>query len=74
MRRRRAAPLVGASLLLLAGCGKQNAYVPPPPPEVGAAAPLARSVTPYLEATGTTVAYNSVDLMARVEGFVQSID
>ena len=74
MRRRRAAPFAAASLLLLAGCGKQNAYVPPPPPEVGVAAPLARSVTPYLEATGSTVAYNSVDLVARVEGFVQSID
>ena len=35
---------------------------------------MARRVTPYLEATGNTVAYNQVDLVARVEGFVQSID
>ncbi len=60
--------------LLLAGCGKQNAYVPPPPPEIGVAPPLARSITPTLDATGTAVAYNDVDLVARVEGFVQTID
>lgn len=74
-RRFALAPLVGAcALLLLAGCGKKNAYVPPPPPEVGVAKPLARDVTPYLAATGSTAAYNDVDLVGRVEGFVQSID
>lgn len=67
-------PLAAACVLLLAGCGKKNAYVPPPPPEVGVAKPLTRQVVPYLEETGTAVAYNSVDLVARVEGFVQSID
>lgn len=66
--------LAGAGLLLLASFGRKNLYVPPPPPEVGIAHPLQRSVTPHLEATGTTVAYNEVDLVARVEGFVQSID
>jgi len=30
-------------------------------------------MTPYLEATGNTVAYNQVNLVARVEGYVQSI-
>ncbi len=75
LRRRHHTLLAGISLLLLiTGCGKQNAYVPPPPPEVGVATPLARGVTPYLEETGTTVAYNSVDLVARIEGFVQSIN
>jgi len=63
-----------AAVLLVAGCRKQNAYVPPPPPQVGIAQPVSREVTPYLEATGSTVAFNQVDLMARVEGFVQSID
>jgi membrane fusion protein, multidrug efflux system len=66
--------LVAAFVLLFAGCRKQNAYVPPPPPQVGVANPIVRAVTPYLEATGTTVAYNEVDLVARVEGFLQSID
>ncbi len=61
-------------MALLAGCRRENAYAPPPPPQVGVVRPLARAVTPYLEATGSTVAFNNVDLVARVEGFVQSID
>lgn len=56
-----------------AGCSKQNAYVPPPPPEVGVAQPLQQTVTIHLEQTGNTVAYNTVDLVARVEGFLTAI-
>lgn len=66
--------LAAMVLLLLAGCRRQNAYVAPPPPPVGVQTPVARLVTPYLEATGSATAYNSADLMARVDGFVQSID
>jgi RND family efflux transporter MFP subunit len=65
-----------ASLVLVAllgGCKRQNAYVPPPPPKVGVAQPVKQRVTPYLEETGNTVAYNQVDLVARVEGFLQDI-
>jgi len=73
-RGRAAALAVGAALTLLAGCKKENAYVPPPPPQVGVAHPLSRNVTPYLDATGNTAAFNQIDLEARVEGFVQEID
>jgi RND family efflux transporter MFP subunit len=66
--------VAGAAALLLASCREDNSFKPPPPPEVGVAKPLARNVTPYLEATGTTAAYNSVDLQARIEGFLQEID
>jgi RND family efflux transporter MFP subunit len=58
----------------LSGCKKQNAYQPPPPPEVGVAKPVSRPITPYLYSTGTTAAFNSVDLVARVEGFLQKIN
>jgi RND family efflux transporter MFP subunit len=68
------APLLGAAALGLASCREDNSFKPPPPPEVGVAKPLSRNVTPYLEATGTVTAYNSVDLQARIEGFIQEID
>ena len=35
---------------------------------------LKQKITPYLEVTGNTVAVNSVDLQARVEGFLQEIN
>jgi len=59
---------------MLAGCKKQNAYVPPPPAKVGVAQPVQQVVTPYLEVTGNAQAYNQVDLVARVQGFLQEID
>jgi RND family efflux transporter MFP subunit len=62
-----------AMLAAIAGCKRQNAYVAPPPPPVQVAHPLQQPVTPYLEVTGNTVAYNEVDLVARVSGFLQEI-
>jgi RND family efflux transporter MFP subunit len=64
--------LLGASLL--AGCDQPNTFQPPPPPKVDAALPLQRPVTRYLEATGNTAPIKSVDLVARVQGFLESID
>ncbi|MGE3870924.1 MAG: biotin/lipoyl-binding protein, partial [Pseudorhodoplanes sp.] len=57
----------------MAGCGQENQYVAPPPPKVAVAAPLQRPVTIYLEATGSLAAVNTVDLVARVPGFVQAV-
>jgi RND family efflux transporter MFP subunit len=59
--------------LLAAACKKSNQYVPPPPPKVSIAKPLAEKITRYLEATGNTASVASVDLVARVQGFVQGI-
>ena len=58
--------------ITLAGC-EQNTYVAPPPPKVNVAS-AAAPVTRYLEATGNTAAVKSVDLVARVQGFLQSIN
>ena len=57
----------------LAGCGQNNQYAAPPPPKVTVALPVAQDVTRYFDATGNTAAVNSVDLVARVQGFVQAI-
>ena len=61
------------TLVALAGC-EQNSFVPPPPPKVDVATPLQRSITRYLEATGNTAPIKSVDLVARVQGFLESIN
>jgi RND family efflux transporter MFP subunit len=69
--------LAGITLLAtlgVAGCKRQQtAFVAPPPPQVIVAQALRQAVTPYLEATGNLVAYNQVDLVARVSGFLQEI-
>jgi multidrug efflux system membrane fusion protein len=66
--------LVLVALLSLSACKKQNAFVAPPPPAVGVAHALRQEVTSYLELTGNAQAVNLVDLVARVQGFLQEID
>jgi len=61
------------AVALLAGC-EQNSFVPPPPPKAEIAVPVQRAITRYLEATGNTAPIKTVDLVARVQGFLQSID
>src|SRR5881275_1656551 len=58
---------------ILSAC-EQNTFVPPPPAKVDVAVPVQRPFTRYLDATGTTAAIKNVDLVARVQGFLQSID
>lgn len=59
----------------LAACdGSSNTYVPPPPPAVRVAQPVQEAVTLYFELTGNTASLNSVDIEARVQGYLQSID
>ncbi|MBW0002037.1 MAG: efflux RND transporter periplasmic adaptor subunit [Hyphomicrobiales bacterium] len=58
----------------VAGCNAKNEYVAPPPPKVSVARPAESAVTSYLELTGNTAAFRSVDLAARVPGFLETID
>jgi len=62
-----------AAFGVLSAC-EQNSFVPPPPPKVEVALPVQRAITRYLEATGNTAPIKSVDLVARVQGFLQSIN
>lgn len=72
----RALILLAALVLcaLAAACEKSNTFVPPPPPVVAVGKPVKQTVTEYLEFTGNTQAVQSVNLVARVEGFLQKID
>lgn len=68
-----AAGIAAALALGLAACGQNNQYAAPPPPKVTVTTPIERAIPRYFEATGNTAAINSVDLVARVQGFVQAI-
>jgi RND family efflux transporter MFP subunit len=68
------ASLITVLLLGLTACGQDNQYVAPPPPKVTVAVPSQGLYTRYLETTGNTAAINSADLVARVAGFVESVN
>ena len=61
---------LAVTLVTLGSCKSGNEYVPPPAPKVNVATPITRDVTEYLDFTGNTQAVNSVDLRARIEGFL----
>jgi len=65
--------LLLAILMFLAACGEKSTYVPPPPPKVTVSQPVKRQVTDYLEFTGNTQAINTVQLRARVEGYLDKV-
>lgn len=76
IRCRGCVPKVALSVALLVmalACGERNTYAPPPPPKVTVSQPLKKPVTDYLEFTGNAVALNTVQLVARVEGFLEKI-
>lgn len=61
-------------LALAAGaCGGAPEVVPPSPPGVTVATPTQRDVTIYQEFVGTTQARESVEIRARVQGFLQEM-
>ena len=62
-------------IVLLAACKdeQRNAYVAPPPPPVTVAKPEVRTVTDFIELTGTTQAIATVQLVARVQGFLEQV-
>ncbi|AVT77066.1 MexE family multidrug efflux RND transporter periplasmic adaptor subunit [Rhodopseudomonas palustris] len=68
------AALIAGAPLLLAGCKEENKYAAPPPAKVTVAKPTQAPVTLYAEFTGNTSPVASVDLEARVQGFIESID
>jgi RND family efflux transporter MFP subunit len=64
---------LGALLGMALACGEKNEYKAPPPPKVTVAHPMQKPVTDYLEFTGNAVAYNTVPLRARVEGYLEKV-
>ena len=48
--------------------------MPPPPPKVEVGLPVQQNITRFLDATGNTAPIQTVDLVARVQGVLQSIN
>ena len=70
--------MVGGALLLVCllscvACRQKAPQAPPPPPAVTVALPLERRVTDYLELSGNTTAVRTVQLRARVAGYLQKV-
>lgn len=62
-----------APLLLAACSGSEAPPAAPPPPEVTVATPVEREITEWDEFTGRLVAVESVELRARVSGYLDSV-
>ena len=58
---------------LLGGCRQAPEVAPPPPPEVTVATPIQKDVTVFQEFVGSTEAYRSVNIRARVQGFLDEM-
>ena len=63
-----------AVLVAVAGCSQKNVFEPPPPPEVTVQRPVQREVTLYKDFVGRADASETVEIRARVKGFLRTID
>jgi RND family efflux transporter MFP subunit len=66
-------PCLLLTVMVAPACGR-NRYAPPPPPEVTVSRPIEHEITTYNEFTGHTVAVEAVDVRARVQGYLQSVN
>lgn len=66
--------LVAVAVTVWAGCGPPNAFVAPPPPSVTVQNPVQRDVTVYMESAGQTAAVKTVNIRARVRGYLRAVD
>jgi RND family efflux transporter MFP subunit len=64
---------VSGLLTLPAGCKEQPKPQPPPPPKVTVAQPVRQAVTDNLDLTGNTQAIYTVQLVARVVGYLEKV-
>ena len=69
-----AGTVVVLSLVLLLSCKKEQPPPSPPPIQVKAATVLTRDVPVYLEAIGESRGNTEIEIRARVEGFLETVD
>jgi membrane fusion protein, multidrug efflux system len=64
---------LGTAAALVTACSKKEAAAPPPP-DVKVATVLQKDVPIYVEAIGQTRGSTEIEVRARVEGFIQTMD
>ncbi len=69
-----AAVAIATLACTVVGCREQPAFEPPPPPVVTVAPPIMEQVTTYEEFTGRLDAESTVDVRARVQGFLRTVE
>ncbi len=67
-------PIASVSVVLLGACSAKPPEAPPPPPGVKVAVVLQRDVPVHVEAIGETRGNTEIEIRARVEGFIESVD
>ena len=67
------ATLAFAAMTLWNGCKLPTPFAQHAPPTVTVETPGLQPVVPYIDLTGTVAAYQSVNLVARVQGFLEEI-
>ncbi|MDX2165806.1 MAG: efflux RND transporter periplasmic adaptor subunit [Deltaproteobacteria bacterium] len=65
--------MVSLGLLLLAACGQSAAPAPPPPPKVTVTRPVEREVVEWDEYTARLEATETVEVRARVSGYLEEV-
>jgi RND family efflux transporter MFP subunit len=66
-------PALFIIFISMTGCQEKPKQGPPPPPAVTIAQPVKRTVTDSLDLTGNTQAVNTVQLVARVAGYLEKV-
>jgi len=65
---------VATAAALGIACGEPPAAVAPPPPEVYVAPVIQKDVPEYLELVGQTQGFQDVEIRARVEGYLETVN
>jgi membrane fusion protein, multidrug efflux system len=66
--------VLGSILATSTGCGEKEAPPPPPPPEVQVSPVVQRDVPVYIEVIGQTRGSTEIEVRARVEGYLESVN
>jgi RND family efflux transporter MFP subunit len=73
LMKKTAAALLGLILLFTVGCQQKKQAASPPPPKVTVSQPVRKDIVDYLEYSGNTQAINTVQLRARVQGYLDAV-